>query len=119
MQHGIPLTEEDRRPWLAALRAQIAAWLAQDQWVVLACSALKAWYRRELVIDPARVRMVYLKGSYRLIEERLAERRGHFMRQELLASQFNTLEEPEGVLAVDASLRPPDIVREIRDRLGL
>jgi gluconokinase len=119
MRRGIPLTEEDRRPWLAALRAQIGQWLEQDRSIVLACSALKAWYRRELLIDPSRMRLVYLKGSYSLIEKRLARRRGHFMRRELLASQYAALEEPADALVVDAAPAPPDIVQEIRKGLNL
>lgn len=119
MRRGIPLTEEDRRPWLSALRSQIGEWLEQDRSIVLACSALKAWYRRELLIDPSRVRLVYLKGPYSLIEKRLARRRGHFMRRELLASQYAALEEPAEALVVDAALRPPDVVQEIRKGLNL
>jgi gluconokinase len=119
MRRGIPLTEEDRRPWLAALRAQIGQWLEQDRSIVLACSALKAWYRQTLLIDPSRMRLVYLKGPYSLIEQRLARRQGHFMRRELLASQYASLEEPAEALIVDAALRPPDIVQEIRKELHL
>lgn len=119
MRQGIPLTEEDRRPWLSALRSQIRAWLEQQRSVVLACSALKAWYRRELLIDPSRMRMVYLKGPFSLIERRLARRKGHFMGRELLASQYTTLEEPTEALIVDAALSPADIVQEIRKALNV
>ena len=119
MRRGIPLTEEDRRPWLSALRSQIRAWLEQQRSVVLACSALKAWYRRELLIDPSRMRMVYLKGPFSLIERRLVRRKGHFMGRELLASQYTTLEEPTEALVVDAALSPADIVQEIRKALNV
>jgi gluconokinase len=119
MRRGIPLTEEDRRPWLSALRSQITAWLEQQQSVVLACSALKAWYRRELLVDPSRMRMVYLKGPFSLIERRLARRKGHFLGRELLASQYTTLEEPTEALVVDAALSPADIVQEIRKALNV
>lgn len=119
MRQGIPLTEEDRRPWLSALRSQIRAWLEQQRSVVLACSALKAWYRRALLIDPSRMRMVYLKGPFSLIERRLARRKGHFMGRELLASQYTTLEEPTEALIVDAALSPADIVQEIRKALNV
>lgn len=119
MQRGIALTDQDRRPWLSALRTQIAEWLEQDCSIVLACSVLKAWHRRELLVDPSRMRLVYLKGPYDLIERRLALRKGHFMRQDLLASQFDALEEPEGALVVDVALRPQDIVQQIRKELGL
>lgn len=119
MHRGIALTEEDRRPWLSALRSKIREWLEQDRSIVLACSALKAWYRRELLIDQSRMRMVYLKGAYSVIERRLALRKGHFMNRELLASQYAALEEPTDALVVDAALTPPEIVQEIRKGLGL
>jgi gluconokinase len=119
MHRGSPLTEDDRRPWLAALRADIAEWLKEEVRVVLACSALKAWYRRELLLDPSRMQIVYLKGSYELFAQRLAARTGHFMRPELLASQFGALEEPERALIVDAALQPTDIVQRIRTELAL
>lgn len=119
MSRGIPLTEQDRRPWLSALRSKIAEWLERDQCIILACSALKAWYRQQLLLDPSRMRIVYLKGPFSLIEWRLAARKGHFMRRELLASQYAALEEPGGALVIDAALRPQDIVREIKTKLSL
>ncbi|HEX2055774.1 MAG TPA: gluconokinase [Nitrospiraceae bacterium] len=119
MRRGVPLTEEDRRPWLSALRSEIAEWLKRDRPVVLACSALKAWYRDELLLDPSRMRIVYLKGSYDVIEKRLLGRHGHFMSRELLASQFAALEEPDDALIVDAARRPSDLVQEIRKGLHL
>ena len=119
MRQGIPLTEEDRRPWLSALRSQIAEWLEQNRSIVLACSALKTWYRQALLIDPSRMKIVYLKGPYSLIEKRLAGRKSHFMRPELLASQYAVLEEPAGALVIDAALRPADIVQEIKKGLSL
>ncbi len=119
MQRGIPLTDEDREEWLTALRSQIVRWLKHDRDVVLACSALKARYRRELLVDPSRMRMVYLKGTYELILRRLARREGHFMRPDLLVSQFDSLEEPNGALTVDVAPPPPDIVRQIRKKLDL
>jgi gluconokinase len=119
MRRGIPLTEEDRRPWLSALRSQITKWLEQHHSIVLACSALRARYRRELLVDPSRMRLVYLKGPYGLFERRLAGRKAHFMRRELLASQYAALEEPDEAVVIDASLRPQDIVHEIKKRLDL
>ncbi|WP_447600497.1 gluconokinase [Nitrospira sp. Nam80] len=119
MRRGIPLTDQDRKSWLWALRSQIGEWLKQDHQVVLACSALKAWYRHELMVDPSRMRVVYLKGTYELIATRLARRKGHFMRPELLASQFNSLEEPDDALIVDIARPPRDIVREIRKHLAI
>lgn len=117
MRQGTPLTDEDRQPWLAALRQRIVEWLEEDLEVVLACSALKASYRDQLLVDPSRVRLVYLKGSFALIQKRMIERPSHFMPEGLLASQFATLEEPDDVFSVDIALRPHEIVQRIRKEL--
>ena len=117
MQQGMPLTDEDRWPWLQALRTHIATWLQHGVSAVLACSALKQAYREYLVIDEAEVKLVYLKGDYDLIQERLVQRRGHFMPPGLLASQFATLEEPEQGVVVDIVHPPETIVALIREQL--
>ena len=95
MRQGMPLTDEDRWPWLQALRAHIATCMQRGVSAVLACSALKQAYREYLIVDETEVKLVYLKGDYDLIHTRLAQRHGHFMPPELLASQFVALEEPE------------------------
>lgn len=117
---GIPLTDEDRRPWLDDLRSAIASWVAQGRPTVLACSALKAAYRSYLAQGWEHVvRLVYLKGSVDLIARRLADRTGHFMHQDLLASQLDTLEEPRDALTVGIDESPDRIVASIRSHLGL
>lgn len=118
MRRGVPLTDAERRPWLAALRALIAACLERDENAVLACSALKASYRAYLLLDE-RVQLFYLKGDYALIAERLRQRRGHFMRPQMLASQLSALEEPAQAAQLDISSAPDEIVRTIRGRLGI
>jgi len=118
ISHGIPLTDEDRAPWLERLGIQIANWIANGQNAVLACSALKRTYRQELSVGPE-VRFVYLKGSPELIRKRLQLRRGHFADEKILASQFADLEEPEAAVTVDISQAPEMIVAAIRERLGL
>ena len=85
---------------------------------VLACSALKASYRNYLLVNDE-VRLIYLKGHYDLIQKRLSDRSGHYMNPKLLESQFETLEEPEGHLAIDVSSAPAEIVKNIREHLGL
>ena len=85
---------------------------------VLACSALKHSYRQELQIG-FDVRFVYLKGSAALIAERLRSRHGHFADEQILASQFADLEEPEGVVTIDINLSPEQIVATIRKELNL
>ena len=119
MQQGIPLTDEDRWPWLHALRAHIETCIYQGVSAVLTCSALKQAYRVYLIIDEAKVKLVYLKGDYDLIHERLAQRHGHFMPPGLLASQFAALEEPERGVVVDAVHPPATIVELIRQHLGV
>jgi len=118
MARGIPLNDEDRVPWLERLRIQITNWIANGQNAVLACSALKRTYRKELSVGPE-VRFVYLKGSPELIRKRLQLRRGHFADEKILASQFADLEEPEAAVTVDISQAPEMIVAAIRERLGL
>jgi gluconokinase len=119
MQQGIPLTDEDRWPWLRVLRAHIETWLQQDMSAVLACSALKQAYRKYLILHEDEVKLVYLKGNYDLIHERLAQRRDHFMPPGLLASQFAALEEPERGVIVDIVHPPETIVALIREQLGV
>ncbi|HYP54259.1 MAG TPA: gluconokinase [Pyrinomonadaceae bacterium] len=118
MARGVALDDEDRRPWLEALRELVRASLARGSPAVLACSALKEKYRRVLLVD-ARVRLVYLKGDYELIAERLKNRRGHFMRPHMLEGQFDALEEPERATRVDVSATPGEIVKTIRAELGV
>jgi gluconokinase len=65
------------------------------------------------------VYFIYLKGHAELIQQRLMARRGHFMPPELLASQFDTLEEPEDALTVDIAQSPDQIVQYIRCALAL
>lgn len=118
IRRGISLTDEDRKPWLAQLRAAIQQWIKENRNVVLACSALKRTYRQELEAGPE-VRFVYLKGSPDLIASRLRSRQGHFAGEQILAGQFEDLEEPECAVTVDIAPAPPQIVAEIRERLGL
>jgi gluconokinase len=118
MHKGIPLTDTDRLPWLAAMHDQIAKWVALKQNVALACSALKQSYRQLLWNGPE-VRFVYLKGSYELIAERLRARKGHFADGHILAGQFADLEEPSDAVVVDIGVSPEEIVDEISRRLGL
>jgi gluconokinase len=120
MHRGIPLTDEDRRPWLDAIRHRLKQAITRGENVVLACSALKHSYQHYLAdYAPETVRFVYFSGSPELIRQRLAERTGHFMNPALLASQFETLEPPEDAIRVDIGQPVPAIVAEIRSRLGI
>ncbi len=116
MHAGTPLTDADRLPWLKSIAGWIAARLDAGEAGVITCSALKHSYRDLLSGGRAEVEFVYLKGSPAVMAEHLAGRHGHFMPASLLASQFDTLEEPgadEPVLAVDAGQPVEAIVAEI------
>ncbi len=119
MHAGIPLDDEDRRPWLQALDRLIDDAQERGEDLVLACSALKHSYQDYLKEGEPDVHYVYLEGSEDLIRRRLAERKGHFMNPGLLHSQFETLEPPSDAIRVDISPPPEAIAGEIRKRLGL
>ena len=119
MRRGVPLTETDRMPWLQELQAALKDWLHENKNVVLACSALKDSYRQFLFIDRDRIKLVYLRGSYSLIQKRLQERPNHYMSEQLLESQFNTLEEPLDALIVEVAQPSQVIVQTIRTALKI
>jgi ribose 5-phosphate isomerase A len=95
MHAGIPLTDEDRQPWLERVAAWIDALRANRQPGIITCSALKRSYRNIIVGDRPEVRLIYLRGGWELMTEHLAGRHGHFMPPSLLRSQIDTLEEPD------------------------
>ena len=113
MENGIPLSDSDRVPWLAALHHLIESCLEQNQPGILACSALKERYRQRLMDRNDGVQLVYLKGSYELLWSRMSARKDHFMKPEMLKSQFEALEEPVDALTVDVSRSVDEIVQEI------
>lgn len=120
MAAGRPLTDEDRWPWLAALRELIGQKLDGGETAVIACSALKASYRHRLLPDDSRLVLVHLTGSRALIQERLQARPGHFFDTDLLTDQLATLEPPqaEAALTVDIQLAPAEIVTTICQHLS-
>jgi gluconokinase len=103
MRQGIPLTDEDRWPWLESLRELIEKHLSQERSGILACSALKYTYRQILRQGGAGVQFVFLQGDFELIRRRMQVREGHYMPASLLRSQFEALEPPQDawVLAID------------------
>ncbi len=119
MRQGIPLTDADRLPWLDAIRAKMDGLIARGESAVITASALKQRYRDRLGVDRPEVRLVYLKGDYEQIRQRMEDRQDHFMPPDLLRSQFETLEEPIGALALDITPPPERIVATIREGLGL
>jgi carbohydrate kinase (thermoresistant glucokinase family) len=121
MKSGTPLTDADRLPWLQAVARRIDEGRARSEGGVVTCSALKRAYRDIVIGDRPEVRLVYLEGSYDLIHQRMAARRGHFMPVDLLDSQFAALEEPgdeERPVVVDIAGTPEEIVAEIIRELG-
>ena len=119
MAAGIPLTDEDRAPWLAAIGQFIDTKLWTQTPAVVTCSALKERYRATVVTDPARVKLVHLNGDYRLILERISQREGHFMKESMLKSQFETLEAPKEALVLDIAQSPEVLVSQIRAAYSL
>src|ERR1700682_5528588 len=120
MHKGIPLTDDDREPWLRSIRAWIDRTHREGGHGVIACSALKRRYRAVLIGDRAQTRLVYLKGSEELIARRVATRHEHFMPPSLLHSQFVALEEPgadENPITVSIEPRPSEIVAQILSAL--
>jgi gluconokinase len=113
MKNGIPLTDEDREPWLRSIRAAIEQWKRDEPGHVLACSALKESYREVLGQNDPEVKFVYLQGGFDLICERLKERKSHFFNPALLRSQFDALENPKDALVVDVSRQLQEILELI------
>jgi gluconokinase len=118
MASGLPLTDADREPWLAAIGVFIDEATALERSAVVTCSALKRAYRDELRSGRPNVRFVFLDAPYDVVSERLAKRAGHFFPPELLASQYRDLEAPgpeEHVLDVpiSADAAPDEVVSRI------
>jgi gluconokinase len=121
MCSGHPLTDKDRWPWLEQLRQQIERSLSVGENAVLVCSALKRAYRDRVRVSD-KIKFVFLRGDYALVEEQLRSRHGHFMNAALLQSQFDDLEEPqpdENVLTIELGRTPEEIVERIEAKLNL
>jgi len=122
MSSGLPLNDDDRWPWLAAIAQWIDARCAAGTPGIVSCSALKRAYRSRIAGGRESVRLVYLNGDMGLIAQRLQARRDHFMPPSLLESQFAALEEPgtdEQPLVVSIALSPQRVVDTIIERLRL
>jgi len=117
MAAGIPLTDEDRLPWLRAIGDAIRTVSIRRTSHVFACSALKAEYRR--ILDPrGECKLVYLRGTPEVLAERLAGRQGHFFNPALLQSQLDTLEEPQDATIIDITQPLQIIVESLTAALG-
>lgn len=113
MKEGNPLNDNDRYPWLIKLNGLLIG--RRDQGCILACSALKESYRQQLTkgIDET-VQLVYLKGAFTTIYDRMQSREDHFMPTALLQSQFAVLEEPKNALIIDVTLSLEEIIKKIK-----
>ena len=121
MHAGIALTDADRQPWLESVAAWIDGQRAARQPGIITCSALKRAYRRIVIGDRPEVRLVYLRGSEKVMADHLAKRSGHFMPASLLQSQIDALEEPgpdEDALIVDVGPPASEVAEQIIHRLS-
>jgi gluconokinase len=121
MAEGIPLTDDDRWPWLDLVGDELAAARERGESIVVTCSSLKRSYRTRLrEASKGPLYFVFLKGSPELLASRMGERQGHFMPTSLLQSQLQTLESPEGedgVVTVDIDATVEEIVAKAHDGL--
>jgi gluconokinase len=122
MRAGIPLTDEDRAPWLRAITSWMDDIEALEESGVITCSALRRRYRDELLSGRPAATMVFLEVSKEDLVQRLSHRYGHFFPEKLLDSQLAAFEPPdpdERVLTLPEDGGPAQTVDEIVTRLGL
>ncbi len=112
-----PLSEADRASWLDRIATELKEITDRAESVVLAASALRISHRARIRSSGKDVQFVYLRGDFEQIKARLERRSDHFFGADLLASQFEILEEPESAIVIDSSLEPSEIVRDIREAL--
>jgi gluconokinase len=118
MGHGIPLDDDDRAPWLAAIRQRIDDCVARNESAVFTCSALKEKYRRVLMDRVPSISLVYLSGGPATLLARMRGRSGHYMKADMLQSQLAALEVPHDALMIDITQSPEAIVAKIRSTLN-
>lgn len=117
MMGGVALTDADRAPWLAAIRARLVEAFDRGETLVAGCSALKESYRTTLS-EGLPITWVHLRGSAELIRSRLRERTGHFFPASMLDAQIAALEEPHDAIVVDVALPPRAIVEHVLASIG-
>jgi carbohydrate kinase (thermoresistant glucokinase family) len=116
MKAGHPLTDDDRKDWLQKINA-LASEQSKKNGAIIACSALKEEYRQTLSNGIEKPLWVFLNGSYKVIYERIKNRKGHYMPASLLHSQFESLEIPDGAFSIDIEKEPGEIVALILKQL--
>ncbi|MEM1339174.1 MAG: gluconokinase [Bacteroidota bacterium] len=116
MAAGTPLNDDDRYSWLIRLNEMLVE--HQKSGVVLACSALKNSYRKQMQQGVAQdLEIVFLTGTFKLLQERLQQRKNHYMPASLLQSQLATLEIPEDAITIDITDSPEQILQKIIHQL--
>ena len=114
MEQGVPLTDEDRWPWLQAIAELVAVKDLEGTSTVVTCSALKRSYR-DVLQGAAPTFFVHLEAPFEVLEKRMQHRTKHFMPTTLLQSQFDTLEElgdDEAGTVIDVSPPLDEVVEE-------
>ena len=119
MRSGIALQDADRWPWLDRMNALLLQKQAEDESVLLACSALKQKYRDRLANGCQDLHWIYLKGDFDLIRSRLESRKNHYMKAGLLESQFAALEEPRDAIVVDVAQTPDVLANQVIGQLKI
>jgi gluconokinase len=119
MRHGIPLTDQDREPWLNSIRVRIEECVIAGRSAVFTCSALKEKYRQTLMSGQPAVLLVYLSADLPTLLTRLLQRTGHYMKADMLQSQLHALEVPANAVTIDCQQSPLKIIAEIRQRCAL
>ena len=118
MGRGLPLDDYDRAPWLAAIRAAMDDCLAAGHSAVFTCSGLKDKYRRVLLDGAPGISLVYLACDLETSLARVGRRQGHYMKADMVQSQFEALEAPADALTLDTRLPPEKIIAEIKRQLS-
>ena len=118
MSEGIPLTDEDRWPWLASIKEAIAGCIGSGTDAVFACSALRDNYRSFLTAGVQEIRFVYLRGDASTILARMKVRESHYMKSGMLDSQLASLEEPDEAIEADIRQSPDGIVSFVESQLN-
>lgn len=120
MRNGIPLTDSDRWPWLQNIKEEIITTIKYNSDLIISCSSLKQSYRDFLQKNiPQKIKWIYLKGNYDLIYSRLKERQNHFFKEEMLQSQFNTLEEPTNAITLNIDKSVKDNLDKLLKKLEI
>ena len=109
MGEGHPLNDEDRAPWLERIRDAAFSLEHKSEVGIIVCSALKKKYRDQIRDGNSNVKFLFLHGSYDVILERMRQRKGHYMKESMLQSQFETLEVP-GVIPIDINASFDEVV---------